>query len=69
MMKESEIFTGFTLREAAAGRHVAVLHLVGADGLDATEESVFDEAGLTARVALLSARHGDASISAAALRA
>ncbi len=69
MLIESEIFTGFSLRDVPGGSRVAVLHLIAADGLAATEESVFNEAGLTARVALLTAHNDDASVSSAALRA
>lgn len=68
-MIESEIFSGFSLRELPGNRRVAVLHLIAADGMPSSEESVFDVAGLDARIRALRSSGGDISISAAALRA
>lgn len=68
-MIESEIFSGYSLRELPGNRRVAVLHLIAADGMPSSEESVFDAAGLDARIRALCSSGGDISISAAALRA
>lgn len=68
-MIESEIFSGFTLRDLPDNRRVAVLHLIAADGLPSSEEAVFDAAGLEARIRALQGSGGDTAMSAAALRA